>query len=120
MATMVAYTTLELTKEQKSALCAAVEKGASEAFNIDISITELMLMPTITPQCHSPSAKGQIIYFVYTAPTKTDDQKRQLVKNLYDATLNVVGPLEKNKVVVIIKEHINNNVGVDSIRKSDM
>ena len=39
MATMVAYTTLELTKEQKSALCAAVEKGASEAFNIDISIT---------------------------------------------------------------------------------
>ena len=43
MATMVAYTALELTEAQKRALCAGVEKGASEAFEIDISITELML-----------------------------------------------------------------------------
>ena len=117
---MVAYTSLELTKEQKSALCAGVEKGASEAFQIDISITELMLMPTLPPECHGPSAEGQITYFVYTAPNKTDDQKRQLVRNLYDATVQVVGPMGKNKVVVIIKEHTNNNVGVDGVLKSDM
>lgn len=54
MATMVAYTALELTEAQKRALCAGVEKGASEAFEIDISITELMLMPTIPPECHGP------------------------------------------------------------------
>ena len=59
MATMVAYTALELTEAQKRALCAGVEKGASEAFEIDISITELMLMPTIPPECHGPSVTGR-------------------------------------------------------------
>ena len=120
MATMVAYTSLDLSKEQKSALCAGVEKAASEAFSIDISITELMIMPTLPPECHGPSATDQITYFVYTAPNKTDDQKRALVKGLYDATVQVAGPLGKGKVVVIIKEHTNNNVGVDGVLKSDM
>lgn len=120
MATMVAYTALELTAEQKRALCAGVEKGASEAFNIDIKITELMIMPTLPPECHGPSVDQQITYFVYTAPNKTDDQKRRLVKNLYDATIQVTGPLGKSKVIVIIKEHANNNVGVDGVLKCDM
>ena len=120
MATMVAYTSLDLTKEQKQALCAGIEKGASEAFNIDIKITELMIMPQLPPECHGPSATDQITYFVYTAPNKTDDQKRQLVKNLYEETIKVTGPLGKSKVVVIIKEHANQNVGVDGVLKCDM
>lgn len=120
MATMLAYTAIDLTADQKRALCAGVEKGASEAFNIDVRITELMIMPVIPPECHGPSASGQITYFVYTAPNKTDDQKRQLVKNLYDATVAVTGSLEKSKVIVIIKEHANHNVGVDGVLKCDM
>lgn len=120
MATIVAYTAIDFTEEQKKALCHEVEKGASEAFEIDISITELMLMPVIPEECHGPSVTNQITYFVYTAPNKTDDQKRRLVKNLYDATVRVAGKLGKNKVIVIIKEHTNNNVGVDGVLKSDM
>ena len=120
MATMVAYTAIDLTAEQKTALCAGVEKGVSDAFNIDIKITELMIMPVIPPECHGASVTGQITYFVYTAPNKTDDQKRRLVKSIYDETVKVTGPLEKNKVIVIIKEHANNNVGVDGVLKCDI
>ena len=65
MATMIAYTAIDLPAE---------EKRASEAFQIDIQIT-----------C-----------FVYTAPNKTDDQRRRLVKNIYDATVAVTGPLLRN------------------------
>ena len=119
MATMVAYTSLELTKEQKSALCAGVEKGASEAFQIDISITELMLMPTLPPECHGPSVTDQITYFIYTAPNKPDEQKRQLVKNVHEATVAVTGDKGKGKVIVIIKEHADNNVGVDGVLRLD-
>ena len=120
MATMIAYTAIDLPAEQKRALCAGVEKGASEAFQIDIQITELMLMPVIPPECHGPSVSGQITYFVYTAPKKTDDQKRRLVKNIYDATIAVTGPLGKSKVIVIIKEHASNNVGVDGVLRCDL
>ena len=74
MATMIAYTAIDIPAEQKRALCAGVEKRASEAFQIDIQIT-----------C-----------FVYTAPNKTDDQRRRLVKNIYDATVAVTGPLLRN------------------------
>ena len=98
MATMIAYTAIDLSAEQKRALCAGVEKGASEAFQIDIQIT-----------C-----------FVYTAPNKTDDQRRRLVKNIYDATIAVTGPLGKSKVIVIIKEHASNNVGVDGVLRCDL
>ena len=98
MATMIAYTAIDLSAEQKRALCAGVEKRASEAFQIDIQIT----------------------YFVYTAPNKTDDQKRRLVKNIYDATVAVTGPLGKSKVIVIIKEHASNNVGVDGVLRCDL
>ena len=36
MATMIAYTAIDLPAEQKRALCVGVEKRASEAFQIDI------------------------------------------------------------------------------------
>ena len=119
MATMVACTALELTAEQKQALCKGVERGASEAFHIDVKICELMIMPTLPPENHGVSATGQITYFVYTAPDKTVEQKRQLIKNLYDETVKVTGPLGKSKVVVIIKEHSDENVGVDGVLRAD-
>lgn len=67
MATMVAYTALELTEAQKRALCAGVEKGASEAFEIDISITELMLMPTIPGMSRSQRHRTDHLFRLYRA-----------------------------------------------------
>ena len=42
------------------------------------------------------------------------------MKNIYDATIKVTGPLPPRKVVVIIKEHDDVNVGVGDTLKLDM
>ena len=119
MATIIAMTALELTKDQKKALCAGVCRGVCDAFHLDINISSMMLMPTVPEECHSPSATDQITYFIYTAPNKPDEQKRELVKNVYDATVAVTGDKGPFKVVVIIKEHADNNVGVDGVLRVD-
>ena len=119
MATIIGVTALELTKEEKQQLCKVVAKGVCDAFNLDINISSMMLMPQLPPECHGPSATDQITYFIYTAPDKTDEQKRQLVKNVFEATTSVTGYKGSSKVVVIIKEHADNNVGVDGVLRLD-
>lgn len=119
MATIIGVTALELTKDEQKALCAGVAKGVCDAFHLDINVSSMMLLPSLPEECHGPSATDQITYFIYTAPNKPDDQKRQLVKNVFDATTAVVGYKGKSKVVVIIKEHADNNVGVDGVLRAD-
>lgn len=120
MATIVAITAIELTGDQKKALCEKVEEGAAKAFGIDKKITELMILPPLSEESHGPSVTNQITYFVFTKPDKTDDQKRAISKAINDATLEVTGSLGLGKVIVIIKEHTDNNVGVDGVLKIDM
>ena len=93
MATMLAITALDLSREQREALCAGVEQAAADAFNINVKICELMILPTLPPENYGPSVKDTINYFVFSKSNKTDDQKRALMKNIYDATIKVTGPL---------------------------
>ena len=115
MATIIGVTALPLTKEQRKQLCAGVAKGVCDAFHLDINVSSMMLLPSLPEECHGPSAADQITYFIYTAPNKPDEQKRELVKNVFDATTAVTGYKGKAKVIVIIKEHPDNNVGVDGV-----
>ena len=120
MATMLAITALDLSREQREALCAGVEQAAADAFNINVKICELMILPTLPPENYGPSVKDTINYFVFSKSNKTDDQKCALMKNIYDATIKVTGPLPPRKVVVIIKEHDDVNVGAGDTLKLDM
>lgn len=119
MATIIGVTALSLTKEEQKALCAGVAKGVCDAFQLDINVSSMMLLPSLPEENHGPSVTDQITYFIYTAPNKTDEQKRQLVKNVQDATVAVTGYKGKGKVIVIIKEHADNNVGVDGVLRLD-
>lgn len=119
MATIIGVTALPLTKEQQQQLCAGVAKGVCDAFHLDINVSSMMLLPSLPPECHGPSVTDQITYFIYTAPNKPDEQKRELVKNIHDATVAVTGDRGKGKVIVIIKEHADNNVGVDGVLRLD-
>jgi len=119
MATIFTVTALDLTKAQKAELCDKVAHGVCDGFNLDFNISCMMLMPILPEECHGPSVTDSITYWIYTAPNKTDDQKRAVIKNVYDATISVTGPLPKNKVIVIFKEHADNNVGVDGVMRVD-
>ena len=119
MATIVGVHALDLTAEQKAKLVANVPAGVCAAFNLDINVSMMMLMPALPEGNYGPSVKDSITYFIFTAPNKTDDQKRELVKNVYTATCDAVGELPKNKCIVIFKEHADNNVGVDGVLRVD-
>ena len=45
--------------------------------------------------------------------------KKIVVKNVNEATVAVTGYQGKGKVIVIIKEHADNNVGVDGVLRLD-
>ena len=91
----------KMTLEQKISLCTGADSWHTTAI-------EELAVPSLTMSDGTNGVRFQKPRRL-TAPC-----------NLYDATVAVTGPLGKNKVVVIIKEHTNNNVGVDGVLKSDM
>lgn len=119
MATIFTVTALDLTKAQKAELCDKVAHAVCDAWNLSFNISMMMIMPVLPEECHGPSVTDSITYFIYTAPGKSDDLKRAVIKGVYDATISVTGPLPKNKVIVILKEHADNNVGVDGVMRVD-
>lgn len=66
----------------------------------------------------TPKGKPEITFFVYTAPDKTVEQKRQLIANVNVAVNDFFGEGQVNNVV-IIKIHDNNNVGVGGVLRAD-
>lgn len=120
MAAIIAYSSLNLSETQQRDLCTHVEQGVSEAVCLAVDKVNLMIMPNMPDYSHGPSASNQITYFVYTASGKSDDMKRAIVKKIYDGTVAVTGKLEPWKVIVIIKEHPDNHVGVDGMLKIDL
>lgn len=120
MATIIGVTGMALTAEQQRTLCKRVPEAVCGAFHLDINISAMMLLPSLPEECWGPAAENQITYFIYTAPNKPLEQKRALVKGVYEATKAAVGtPREKGLVVVIFKEHGDNNVGVDGVLRVD-
>lgn len=120
MATIIGVTGMKLTVQQQKSLCAEVPKAVCDAFHLDINISSMMLLPSLPDECCGPAAENQITYFIYTAPDKPLDQKRNLVKNVYEVTKAIIAsPREKGQVVIIFKEHADNNVGVDGVLRID-
>lgn len=62
--------------------------------------------------------KPEITFFVYTAPDKTVEQKRQLIANI-NATVDAFFGEGEVTTVVIIKIHDGDNVGVNGVLRSD-
>lgn len=62
--------------------------------------------------------KPEITFFVYTAPDKTVEQKRQLIANI-NAAVEAFFGADEVTTVVIIKIHDGNNVGVNGVLRAD-
>ena len=56
---------------------------------------------------------------MYTAPDKTTEQKRALVKNIQEAVDDFFGADSGVRSVVIIKIHTDENVGVKGVLRLD-
>lgn len=118
MATVVAVTSIKFTDEQKKQFIDKTVGAVCESLNLSRKFRSIMLIP-LGDNCYCENVKGQITFFVYSAPNKTVEQKRELVKRLNQVMLDLVGYQGVMKVVVIIKEHSDENCGVDGILRVD-
>ena len=120
MATVTAITTLTLTKEQQRTLVKKTGEAVCNALGLGEKFKSIMLLPPLPSECYSENIQDQITFFIYSAPNKTTEQKRELMKQLNQVMLDLVGYKGEMKVVVIIKEHPDCNVGVDGILREDI
>jgi 4-oxalocrotonate tautomerase family enzyme len=74
---------------------------------------------SIPPEFSTKRENQGIDFFVYTAPGKTIDQKRALVKAVQDTVDSHFKGKSQVRTVVIIKEHSDENVGVGGVLRAD-
>ncbi len=118
MATVIAVTSLQFTQEQKKQFIDKTVDAVCDSLNLSRKFRSIMLIP-LEENCYCENVAGQITFFVYSAPNKTVEQKRELVKQLNQVMLDIVGYQGEMKVVVIIKEHTSENCGVDGVLRID-
>lgn len=118
MATVIAVTSLKFTEEQKKQFIDKTVDAVCDSLNLSRKFRSIMLIP-LEENCYCENVEGQITFFVYSAPNKTVDQKRELVKQLNQVMLDIVGYRGVMKVIVIIKEHSSENCGVDGVLRID-
>lgn len=120
MATVIAITTLKLSDDQKKTLVKRTGEAVCNSLGLADKFKSIMLLPPLPDECYSENIQNQITFFVYSAPNKTTEQKRELMKQLNQVMLDLVGYQGEMKVVVIIKEHPDHNVGVDGVLREDI
>ena len=118
MATIISYTDAKIPEgkteeELVAALGEAVRTGLGLAPQYK-SVYNNMLDPRST----TVKPRPEITLFVYTAPDKTVDQKRQAQANVKKACDEFFGD-DAVQVIVIFKIHEAENVGVNGVLRAD-
>lgn len=118
MATVLAYATTSLTEEQKSNLVSELGTAVTTGLRLPPELRTISWIEL--PQASTtPKDFYEITFFVYTAPGKPVEAKRDLVSNLQETTERVLSGLQV-KTIVIIKEHADENVGVGGQLRLDI
>lgn len=117
MATVIVTTSMEFTEEESRRFVEKTGEAAVKAFRLPPTLRDVYLY-TIPACRQTPHEGGQITFFIYTAPGKPIEYKRDMVQGMQDMADEFFG---KNKVnaVVIIKEHPDENVGAGGTLRFD-
>ena len=118
MVTMIVHTTLPLEDVDVPAFVEELGVAATTAFELPPLMRSVFLYP-IPPE-HATAFDGyQATFILYTAPGKTVEHRRAMVKALHEAvTARDWG--RPVKVVVTIKEHESDYVGVNGTLRADV
>lgn len=118
MVTVIGHTTLPLQSIDVSAFIAELGTAATTAFGLPPHLRSIFLYPL--PAEYATAGDGyQITFILYTAPGKTIEHRRAMVKALSDAVQSRRWD-KPVKVVVTIKEHTSDYVGVDGVLRADV
>ncbi len=110
MATVIILANTSLNEENKLRFVEEIGTAVTESLRLPPHLKSITLQEF--PRSNStPKEYEEITFFVYTAPNKPLDAKRDLVKNIQLAAERVLTGVNV-KTIVIIKEHADENVGV--------
>jgi 4-oxalocrotonate tautomerase family enzyme len=118
MATVVANTTIPLKGGEVEKLIDNLGTAVTTALGLPPTMRGITF--NIVPSEFSTKRENPgIDFFVYTAPGKTVDQKRALVKAIQATVDSHFKEKPQVRTVVIIKEHSDENVGVGGVLRAD-
>lgn len=117
MATVIATTSIQFTDEESKAFVKIIGEVAVKAFRLPATLRDVYLY-TIPACRQTPHENGQITFFIYTAPGKSVEYKRDMVQGIQGA-VNEFFKEKKVNAVVIIKEHADENVGAGGVLRLD-
>lgn len=118
MVSVITHTTLPLDTIDVPAFIEELGIAATTAFELPPHLRSIFLYP-VPPEYATASEGYQATFVLYTAPGKTVDHRRAMVKALSDA-VQARDWDKPVKVVVTIKEHTSDYVGVNGILRSDV
>lgn len=118
MATIIVTTSISFTEEESRDFIQKVGEAAVGAFHLAPTLRDVYLYP-IPEYQQTPQGDGQITFFVYTAPGKPVEYKRDLVRGMQEVADNFFTGKKVN-TVVIIKEHADENVGTGGRLRLDI
>lgn len=118
MATVTAITAQQFTKEEAKRLIDLIGEATVASLDLAPQYKDVYLqsLPAgFTTELEQP----RITFFVYTAPNKTEDNKRRLIQAYQKAVDEFYGEPGKVGTVVIFKIHEDVNVGVNGVMRLD-
>ena len=118
MVTIVGHTTLPLQDIDVEAFVENLGTAATTAFDLPPTLRSVFLYPV--PAEYTTQSDGyKVTFILYTAPGKTLDHRRAMVRGLNEVVQSVAWG-KPVKVVVTIKEHEDDCVGVDGTLRADV
>lgn len=117
MATVIITGNAQVEQQREEGFVAKVGDAVTSALGLPSNLKSIHFYP-LAANRFTKKDKPELTFFVYTAPDKTTEQKRQLVANIGKA---VDGFFGEGKVtsVVIVKIHTDENVGVNGVLRLD-
>lgn len=117
MATVIITTSISFTEEESREFVKCIGDAAVKAFRLPKDLRDVYLY-LIPEYAQTPHEYGQMTCFVYTAPGKPVEYKRDMVQGIQETTQQFFGEKKVN-TVVIIKEHPDENVGAGGTLRLD-
>ncbi len=120
MGSVIALTNLQLEHEQKAAFIDALGDCVSTGIGVARHFRSVMYIPMSYVDCENFNIPGGKALNVYVwLPPKSIEVKRKIVQNFQEVVEKFFGE-NTVSLVVIIKEHTDENVGVDGVLRWDV
>ncbi|CAH1208125.1 hypothetical protein PAECIP111893_02843 [Paenibacillus plantiphilus] len=118
MATVIGVSNTALAGEQLERFIDIIGTAVTTGLKLPPELRSVHLYQ-LPKETSTKKSGEEITFFVYTAPNKPVDAKRDLVKNIQAAADDFFQSSGPVKTIVIIKEHSDENVGVGGILRLD-